>query len=115
MDMFLARSWEGNVREMENTIVQGILFSTSDEIKPQDVTFSENQKTNSLPDSAYQDMLYKAAKEQTLKKFNHDYLGSLLKTNQGNVTRTARQCGLERQALQQIMRRYKIKADVYRK
>ena len=39
----------------------------------------------------------------------------LLAENQGNVTQAARQCGLERQSLQQIMRRFGIKADDYRK
>ncbi|MFZ1986858.1 MAG: helix-turn-helix domain-containing protein [Desulfatitalea sp.] len=33
---------------------------------------------------------------------------------QGNVSQAARLCGLERQALQQIMRRYGIRAEVFR-
>jgi transcriptional regulator of acetoin/glycerol metabolism len=33
----------------------------------------------------------------------------------GNVTQAAKTCGLERQALQQIMRRYGISADDFRK
>jgi DNA-binding NtrC family response regulator len=115
MSMFSTRSWEGNVRQLENTIMQGILFSTSGEIQPRDVDFSDNQKSAPPNKIAYQNMLYRAAKENTLKQFNHDYLGYLLTMNQGNVTQTARQCGLERQALQQIMRRYEIKADEYRK
>jgi DNA-binding NtrC family response regulator len=44
-----------------------------------------------------------------------NYISFLLQANSGNVTRAARQCGLERQALQQIMRRYEIKADTFRK
>jgi DNA-binding NtrC family response regulator len=57
---------------------------------------------------------YRVAKEATLREFNHAYIGRLLKTTGGNVTQAARACGLERQALQQIMRRYGIKADDYR-
>ncbi len=57
---------------------------------------------------------YKEAKENTLLRFNQDYVSRLLTENQGNVTQAARQCGLERQALQQIMRRYGIKADPFR-
>jgi transcriptional regulator of acetoin/glycerol metabolism len=33
---------------------------------------------------------------------------------QGNVSQAARMCGLERQALQQVMRRYGVRADEYR-
>jgi len=42
MEIFMQRTWEGNVREMENVIMQGILFSGSDEITPRDVGFKKN-------------------------------------------------------------------------
>ena len=38
----------------------------------------------------------------------------LLEEYKGNVSQVARQCGPERQALQQIMRRYQINANDYR-
>ena len=37
-----------------------------------------------------------------------DRLSDVLARNHGNVTKAARECGLERQALQQVMRRYGI-------
>jgi len=49
-----------------------------------------------------------------LKQFNHSFIGQLLEEFNGNVSQAARRCGLERQALQQIMRRYRINADDYR-
>jgi DNA-binding NtrC family response regulator len=53
--------------------------------------------------------------EALLHRFNHEYIGALLSRTGGNVTQAARQCGLERQALQQIIRRYGIRADDFRK
>jgi transcriptional regulator of acetoin/glycerol metabolism len=38
----------------------------------------------------------------------------MLSLSGGNVTQAAKKCGLERQALQQIMRRFSITADMYR-
>ena len=61
-----------------------------------------------------QDLLYREAKEQQLMAFNSRYIGELLSQTKGNVSQAARRCGLERQALQQIMRRYQINADDYR-
>ena len=61
------------------------------------------------------DLPYKAAKEETLNQFNASYIGEMLSQSRGNVTQAAKKCGLERQALQQIMRRYGIKADAFRK
>jgi DNA-binding NtrC family response regulator len=115
MQVFLTRSWVGNVREMENVIIQGILFSTEDEIPLRDIDFSKILPEKPKLNQSYSEVLYKEAKENTLQEFNFNYIGSLLAANNGNVTQAARSCGLERQALQQIMRRYGIDADAFRK
>ena len=115
METFKQHIWEGNVRELENVIMQGILFSTSDEIKPQQVELPAKRTPARTPNSSMDNLPYKEAKEQTLIRFNSEYISGLLERYKGNVTRAAHQCGLERQALQQIMRRYGIKADPYRK
>jgi DNA-binding NtrC family response regulator len=115
MEVFLSRAWEGNVRELENVLMQGILYSTTAEIRLGDVELSSNKPAEPQTAGAFQELPYKAAKELTLKDFNYNYISFLLQANSGNVTRAARQCGLERQALQQIMRRYAITADGFRK
>jgi len=115
MEVFLSRAWEGNVRELENVLMQGILYSTTAEISPADVDLSRSKQADSQISAAFQNLPYKAAKELTLKDFNYNYISFLLQANSGNVTQAARQCGLERQALQQIMRRYEIKADGFRR
>jgi len=114
MEIFMQRTWEGNVREMENVIMQGILFSGSDEITPRDVGFKKKTQNSGFTGRTFQDVAYKDAKEQVLKQFNADFIGNLLTMNKGNVTQAARLCGLERQALQQIMRRYGMKAEPFR-
>jgi len=114
MDLFLNRAWEGNVRELENVIRQGILFSSTNEIYLRDVNLDGRRNQTHRVEGAGNNLPYKAAKEHTLNSFNHSFIGRLLEANNGNVSQSARQCGLERQALQQIMRRYQISADDYR-
>jgi DNA-binding NtrC family response regulator len=109
------RRWEGNIREMENIILQGILFSREEEIQLRDVGIEEGVKKASAQFEKQFSALYRDAKEETLKSFNTEYIGRLLTQNDGNVTQAAQQCGLERQALQQIMRRYGIESKPYRK
>ena len=94
--------------------MQGILFSSGNEIQPFDVGLRKETRTPCLVDSSFQDLPYKEAKEQTLQSFNSNYINNLLTGSKGNVTRAAKICGLERQALQQVMRRYGIKADPFR-
>jgi DNA-binding NtrC family response regulator len=116
MDAFVSRRWEGNVREMENMIMQGILFSASGEISPKDVGIGRQSPSDASPDiTPLLNQPYKQAKENNLQAFNAAYIGHMLTCSKGNVTQAAKACGLERQALQQIMRRYEISAEPYRK
>ena len=115
MDLFIGRRWEGNVRQMENMIMQGILFSATDEITPTDVGIGRKPATGAIAEiTPSLDLPYKAAKEHNLNAFNAVYIGHILTLSRGNVTQAAKACGLERQALQQIMRRYGITAEPYR-
>ena len=112
---FMTMPWEGNVREMENLIMRGILFSATEEILPRDVGMDDQDFDRPALKGGLDGLPYKQAKEKTLEQFNHTFIGELLTLHKGNVTQTAKQCGMERQALQQIMKRYGIKADKYRK
>ncbi len=114
MAMFRERYWEGNIRELENVIVQGILFSSDETIAPRDVGWHGEQTRAAALDTRLKGLAYKAAKEKNLQHFNQAYIGHLLTQCQGNVSQAARICGLERQALQQIMRRYGIRAEKFR-
>ncbi|SMC37483.1 DNA-binding transcriptional response regulator, NtrC family, contains REC, AAA-type ATPase, and a Fis-type DNA-binding domains [Desulfocicer vacuolatum DSM 3385] len=117
MDLLLKQHWQGNVRELENMLIQGILHSDGDTISPSHMDLADQQKTVQPPFPDTENLFklpYKEAKEQLLQQFNHNYIGTLLSLTGGNVTQAARQCGLERQALQQIMKRFTIKADTYR-
>ena len=116
MDAFADRRWEGNVREMENLIMQGILFSATDEITLPDVGIGRKPASGAITQiTPSPDLPYKVAKEINLSAFNTAYIGHILTQSRGNVTQAAKACGLERQALQQIMRRYAITADPYRR
>ena len=114
MALFQQRQWEGNVRELENLIIQGILFSTGEQIRPSDLGLRPDRTPLSGWDGSLDGIPYKLAKEKTLQQFNHAYIGHLLTINNGNVTQAARAGGMERQALQQIMRRFGIEAEKYR-
>jgi DNA-binding NtrC family response regulator len=99
---------------MENLICRGILFSQKDPIGLADLGLAPEARAFDLPVVDTLPMDYKAAKQQALRRFNEAFIGQLLKTHRGNVTQAAKACGLERQALQQVLRRYGIGADAFR-
>lgn len=114
MDLLLRRNWEGNVRELENIINRAILLSTGEVIEPHEIGWTAELPDSCAVGSEIYGMPYKAAKGEVLRHFHAQYLGELLRRNNGNVTHSARECGLERQALQQILRRYGLKSQDFR-
>jgi len=115
MQVFMGLNWAGNVRELENLIMRGISFTSGSEIQPKDVGINLAASLRGLPAVDFGLLSYKDAKQQSLQQFNAQYIGRLLSECKGNVSHAARMCGLERQALQQIIRRYGIQADQYRR
>ncbi len=117
MELLVKHPWQGNVRELENVLVQGILYSRNEEIQETDIPLSEagmNMCPDNSLDAPIMDMPYKQAKETVLIRFNHEYVGAMLSSSNGNITQAARRCGLDRQALQQVMKRFGIDPDDFR-
>ena len=109
----------GNVRELESLVMKGLLFAKGEMMEPEDLKEVLSTQPTSVEkggaDTDLTELSYKEAKEHCLKEFNDGYLGAILKKSQGNVARAARHCGMERQALQQVMKRYDINPGPYRK
>ena len=109
-DRLVQYQWPGNVRELENLVRRAMILSQGPEIGVEDVAWDGDDDTACLVSDEVKSLPYKEAKRVVLERFNHEYVAHLLTRNSGNVTRAARECGLERQALQQVMRRYGIKS-----
>ncbi len=96
------RPWPGNVRELQNAMRR--LVVTGDLQLP----------VGARRAVAYNDIPYADAKERILADFNRDYFHCLLRQTAGNVSRAAVLAGLNRSALQKILRRLGIDPDAYR-
>ncbi len=112
IDILMKQPWPGNIRELENVLIQGILYSKDKTISATDIPFKlsgTDQAAEPLKSKTQLYKLsYKQAKEKILYEFNHDYVGAMLSLTDGNVTQAAKQCNLDRQGLQQIMKRFSI-------
>ncbi|OGR14181.1 MAG: Fis family transcriptional regulator [Desulfobacterales bacterium RIFOXYA12_FULL_46_15] len=118
MDLLMKQPWPGNVRELENILVQGILYSKDDTLRLSDIPIKDTDQakkgTPGINNADLTALSYKTAKEKILKEFNHTYIGARLSMAGGNITRAAGMCEMDRQALQQIMKRYDIDPDKFR-
>ncbi len=117
LDVLMTKPWEGNIRELENVIIRGILYADGPAVTVTDAGLETRpDKAATMKNGPVSTNLsYKDAKEKALLEFNRAYLSHHLSECQGNVSQAARNMGLERQALQQVMKRFDIRGDLFRK
>jgi DNA-binding NtrC family response regulator len=111
------RKWPGNVRELRNTIKRIVLLATEGKVEIEDIDPNAGQNTTSRPTEKFDDfndLSYNDAKAEIVKRFSISYLRNLLLIHQGNVTNAATACGIERQGLQRLMRRYGLASSDFK-
>ena len=113
---FLAsRQWKGNARELQNEIKRAVIFSKSEMLSPSNFGNSAEVITSRNSATETDSIDYKEAKKKVLAEFNIDYVSSLLRRTEGNVSLAAQTAGVERQSFQQVMRKYGISSAQFRK
>ena len=119
LQLLLHRQWRGNVRELQNTINRAVLLCTGKWIEKKDLMLEAQVQTAELKITGnsfeqLQHLDYAGAKEVVLKEFTESYLRSAICRSQGNISVAAKSCGMERQALQRLLRRYRISVEEFR-
>lgn len=114
--------WQGNVRELQNSIKRIVILAAGNSVQLSDIQslLPDNNKNRELVlnQTSFEEFYrapYNDAKSTVIEKFSRGYLSNLLTLHNGNVTNSAIGCGLERQALQRLMRRYQMVSADYKK
>ncbi|WP_319549921.1 sigma-54 dependent transcriptional regulator [Desulfogranum marinum] len=107
--------WQGNIRELRNAIKRIVLLAGEGDVVLDDLLplLPDNGKKQAPSGGepnlrAYYHTPYNDAKAELVGHFSIGYISNKLTEHQGNVTNAAAASGMERQALQRLMRRYKI-------
>ena len=118
MKFLMNKNWKGNVRQLRNTVNRATFLCRNQLITPEDLmATSRFDYSQPKPEVDYSFLTenYKQAKEKTVQHFTTAYLTHALQKNSGNVSSAAKQSGVDRQAFQRLMRRYKIISENFRK
>ncbi len=106
--LLMQQPWPGNVRELRNLVERIVIMCPQQTITAEDVAKFLNApvQTTAAPNlaSGYSQLPFKEARRQ----FEHDYLKSRLRENEGNVSRTAEKIGLERSHLHKKLKALNI-------
>jgi len=105
MDLLISHNWPGNIRELVNTIENAIIYA-DDEILDEKSFANLINGFEGYPG-------YEQAKQASLKKFKRDYILTILRAANGNITHAAQRMGITRQGLQKMMKELGIDPDPY--
>ena len=110
MSLLTAYAWPGNIRELMNVVSHVLTFSESEEVDPTSLParFQGGDKGAPLPFNEH--LSFKDAKEQLLEAFEREYIGSVLKRCNGNISRAARESGLHRKSIERLVKKYSLDA-----
>lgn len=109
MEILKRHEWPGNVRELKN-LIELAFYS---EKRPVDLSafLSINNLRTTEPDNGPElnfsaDKPFKDAKNDLIEEFERSYLSDLLARNKQNISKSAREAGIERAYLQRLIRKY---------
>jgi DNA-binding NtrC family response regulator len=95
LDKLCQHSWPGNVRELRHTVEKAIILAESEELMPDDFSFSISADTFPL-------------KNLTLEEAEKTLIADALKNYHGNISEAARELGIGRQTLYRKIEKYGI-------
>ena len=99
MDALIRSEWEGNVRELMNSIERGVVLARSDYICPQDLSFAQaEENSNIVTDMDLGNV--------SLSQIEEKAILSTLKAAEGNKSETARRLGITRKTLLKKLKLY---------
>jgi DNA-binding NtrC family response regulator len=107
LNRLLSHSWPGNVRELQNVLTRAIVLSDHDSIEPSDLELPEDGP-------AAEEQSFRAMKSHAVQRFEHDYLATVLRAHDGNITRAASAVKKNRRAFWELLRKHGLLADVNR-
>lgn len=112
LDSLKERSWDGNVRELMNTIYNCVVFAKGDLIEVSDLADTGVESSNHQGKSVnFSGESFKDSRDNLLTRFESDFVREALVKADGNISKAARESGLSRQSLQHLMKKYGIKTS----
>jgi transcriptional regulator with PAS, ATPase and Fis domain len=116
MNMLIAYSWPGNVRQLENVIERAIVMAEGDTVTTEHLPFVVGAEV-AHPDtpipktSGELKETKKKLRESAVENVEKSFILDALARNDWNVTRSAKDVGMQRPNFQALMRKYNIRIE----
>jgi DNA-binding NtrC family response regulator len=113
--LLATQEWKGNAWELQKAVKRAVVFSKGPFLTPDDFEIGTPPVSPQEEAPGISASDYKSERKKVMASFNVDYLTRLLRRAEGNVTLAAAKAGLERQSLQQLMRKNGILSAAFKK
>jgi len=100
--------WPGNVRELQNVISRAVALCSGDTITPEDLPDRLKSSAGARPPAASDGISFKDAKKEWLASFEKEYLADLLKRHDNNISRAAKEAGIDRKTIHRLINKYDL-------
>ncbi|MBI2083094.1 MAG: sigma 54-interacting transcriptional regulator [Deltaproteobacteria bacterium] len=117
LKMLSRYQWPGNVRELINILERMVPLVEGNTIAGQHVSYvfeqiekEDDEATERMP--VDMGLPFKEAKQKIVEGFEKDYLAALLRRNNYNISKTAREAGIDRKHIRNLLKKYGILGDV---
>ena len=107
-----AHSWPGNVRELQNVIERAVVLAEKEILLPEDLPeHIRAREAGALRPESRADLPMKRAKDEWNRSFEKEYLLSLLKQHQGNISQAARAARVDRKTIHRLLKKHDLEAS----
>ena len=112
--------WYGNVRELENVIMQTMIFTHGDTITPnalpKEIVNSVETTQNTVPQTKEELQREKHLRYQQINsELEYTFLKNILRRTAGNISAAARLSGYDRRQIQNLLKKYQINPENFRR
>ena len=101
-------TWPGNVRELQNVVSRAIALSSGFYVMPEDLPEHIRKTSKASIEVIKAGLPFKDAKKKWLVSFEKEYLADLLKNNGNNISRAAREAGIDRKTIHRLISKHKL-------
>ena len=111
--------WPGNVRELENCVLRAMVLAKTDRVDvgnlPEEVIKGAGIWEVQTPLNVEElKTLKKKERARVMSQIERQFIGEALRRNQGNVSRSAQDVGMDRRQFQNLIKKYGILVEDYR-
>ncbi len=114
LKMLTRYQWPGNVRELINVLERVVPLAEGNTISGQQISYifqemeRDEEEATERMSSMDLKLPFKEAKQKVVEGFERDYLAALLRRNNYNISKTAREAGIDRKHIRNLLKKYGI-------